>query len=832
MTITVDPVALARFTSTLFRNCTSDGALCLYVFSHNQSERAISQAWCAPSDLAAPVHLATLAATHPQPAVFCPPVALFGPLTNEAGKRTTAERNVLEAPVITLELDANPADGRLMAESVLGPATMAVASGGLTPDGSAKIHLYWRLSTPARTPEERADLTRVRKLLAAWAGGDASGAPICHPMRWPGSVHRKAAARLATILDEADRDVVLADALTLLTPLVPDLPVARTAVALSGEPLPEGEAARLAATIPNDGPANWAEWSRIGMAFFASTHGSDEGEEAFMAWSARNSAHDADEVTSRWGHWHNSPPTQLTAGTLYHAAGETRGPAPDAASVFADPADLPSRALAEPPTTTAVREAGMTTRAGGTNGLMFVDQQAKHFKGCVYVTSLDRVLTPNGALLNQSRFDARFGGFSFMIDADGKDTSGSAWEAFLKNRAYAPPTADERCFRPALPARALVHEGSRVLVNTYIPINTPRHAGDPAKFLDWLRRCFPDANDRDILLHYLASMVQNVGRKFFWWPVIQSAEGTGKGLLMDLMRHCIGPQYTHLPNTSKMTRQGMNFNGWIEGKLFLGLNEIYSANRRDFLEELKTTVTDTVLPIEGKGIEEATLDNYANGLMFTNHKDGVPVTVDMRRYCVMYMALQSERDIAAAGMDGRYFADLFDWAYGRNAYASEGPNHGLAVINEYLATYPLTAALDPAQLATRAPRSSSSLEAVRASLGRAEQEIIEATEQGQPGFCGGWVSSIMLDRMLEAKRIGIPRNKRREVMQSLGYDWHPALEQGRTNEQVTPDIGKPKLFIREGHLALNFTLPADVARAYSKAQTDAATASATAVLAR
>ena len=503
----------------------------------------------------------------------------------------------------------------------------------------------------------------------------------------------------------------------------------------------------------------------------------------------------------------------------------------DVAAILATPPAPPPQALPEPPVMTAQRDAGLAGRAGGTNGFMFIDQQARHFKGCVYVTSLDRVLLPNGALLNQSRFDARMGGFQFALDADNKDTTDSAWTAFLKNRAYAPPTADERCFRPALPARGLIHEGSRVLVNTYVPINTPRHAGDPGKFLDWLQRCFPVAEDRDILLHYLASMVQNVGRKFFWWPVIQSTEGTGKGLLMDLMRHCIGPQYTHLPNTSKMTRQGMNFNGWIEGKLFLGLNEIYSANRRDFLEELKTTVTDTVLPIEGKGIEEATLDNYANGLMFTNHQDGVPVTVDTRRYCILYMALQSERDIARAGMDGRYFADLFDWAYGRNAYAGDGPNHGLAVVHEYLATYPLRAELDPAQLATRAPRSSSTLAAVKASHGRAEQEIIEAIEQGLPGFCGGWVSSIMLDRLLDAKRMSVPRNKRRDMMATLGYDWHPALPDGRVNEQVTPDMGKPRLYLREGHLALNFEWPSEVARAYSKAQTDAAAQDAAVTLA-
>lgn len=459
---------------------------------------------------------------------------------------------------------------------------------------------------------------------------------------------------------------------------------------------------------------------------------------------------------------------------------------------------------------------GFSVRKGGF--ILSPADQLDHFRGCVYVTSLDRILMPNGTMLNQSRFDAVMGGHMFMTDETNQKSTRSAWEAFLKNGAYAPPIADERCFRPALPSLAIIQDGNRRLVNCYVPIETPRTKGDVSPFLDWLQRVYPNERDRAILLNYMASLVRNPGKKFFWWPVLQSTEGTGKGFILDMLMFCVGRQYSHLPNTSKLTRKGMDFNGWIENKLFIGLNEIYSANRRDFLEELKTTVTDSTIPIEGKGIEEATLDNYANGILFTNHPDGVPVTVDMRRYCVLYMAVQSRDDILKAGMDSRYFKRFWNWAKGEGEWAEHGEFYGYRAMNEFLRTMTLDPELDPADLATTAPKSSSSEAAVKASLGRAEQEVMEAVEQELPGFRGGWVSSVMLDRLLATSNANVPRNKRKAMMASLGYVLHPALHDGRVNNAVLPDGGKPRLYVLKGSPLLALTDPAQIADQYGKDQ--------------
>jgi hypothetical protein len=105
-------------------------------------------------------------------------------------------------------------------------------------------------------------------------------------------------------------------------------------------------------------------------------------------------------------------------------------------------------------------------------------------------------------------------------------------------------------------------------------------------------------------------------------------------------------------------------------------------------------------------------------------------------------------------------------------------------------------------------------------LGSVEQEILEAIEEGQPGFAGGWVSSLALERFLSrmGKVSKITPNKRWEMLEALGYIPHPALPRGRTNSATMTDNGKPRLFVRAGHLALNLTQAAEIARAYDTAQ--------------
>lgn len=467
-----------------------------------------------------------------------------------------------------------------------------------------------------------------------------------------------------------------------------------------------------------------------------------------------------------------------------------------------------------PPPGDVTSDTALLPRNGG---LMLKHDQENFFAGCVYVKSLNRVMTRSGDLLDQARFNVEFGGHEFVIAADGKKTSRSAWEALTNNENHSPVIADRICFRPEHGAGGMVHDGGKMLVNSYFPVPPEPIEGDPSKFLEHLKRMLPHGEDCDLLLGWMATAVQRPDEKLQWWPVVQGAEGNFKSFLLLIMERAVGSHYAHTPNMKKMVDGSSNFNGWIDRKLFLGLEEVYAANRREFFEGFKTTVTNLSIPIEGKGIEETTGDNRVNGIITTNHQDGVPVLGSSRRFAAFFCAQQTPEDMVRDGMDSAYVVDLKDWLLGKGEYAAQGNHYGVRVMAWHLHNRKVAARHDPLRM-VRAPETSTTEMARRAGLGRVEQEIVEAIEAERTGFAGGWVSSTFLDHLMTSIKGGVPRNKRREMMMALGYDYHPALPDGRVHSVVQPDNARPRLYIKNGHISRNIENQTEAAKAYSKAQ--------------
>jgi RecA-family ATPase len=95
---------------------------------------------------------------------------------------------------------------------------------------------------------------------------------------------------------------------------------------------PQAEPLRVAAAmaaIPNTAPADWDAWTRIGLALWAATGGSAFGAELWDQWSKRHPKYNAEETEKRWQDFHDSKPTRIGAGTLFHMAGGTFHPEPD-----------------------------------------------------------------------------------------------------------------------------------------------------------------------------------------------------------------------------------------------------------------------------------------------------------------------------------------------------------------------------------------------------------------------------------------------------------------------------------------------------------------------
>lgn len=464
---------------------------------------------------------------------------------------------------------------------------------------------------------------------------------------------------------------------------------------------------------------------------------------------------------------------------------------------------VPEASTAPPPPVEALKPERVT---GAT--FLSVADQIELFAGCVYVADQHRVLVPGGHLRKPDQFRVIFGGYTFAMDEENERTTRDAWEAFTLNQAYRRPQADTVCFKPDRAPGEIIHEPGITRVNTWWPVEIGRKVGDPGPFLRHLRKLLPNERDADLLLSYMAACVQHKGVKFQWTVVVQGVAGNGKTLFTRCVAQAVGRRYVHWPKASKIAEK---FNGWMPGKVFYGVEDIYvPGSRVEILEEMKPMITGgDGLEIEGKGADQVSMDICGNFLLNTNHKDGLRKTSDDRRYANLFTAQQTVADLQRDGMTGNYFPDLYNWLRA----------DGYAIVNELLHTFPIPPALNPA-LVDRSPITSSTDEAIQASLGHVEQEVLEQIEQETPGFAGGWVSSVMLDRLLERlnKTGAMPRNRRRDMLAALGYHPHPALRDGRTDNPVMPDNGKPRLFVRTGHPSLMLSSPAEVAKAYSTAQ--------------
>jgi primase-polymerase (primpol)-like protein len=465
------------------------------------------------------------------------------------------------------------------------------------------------------------------------------------------------------------------------------------------------------------------------------------------------------------------------------------------------------------PTTAAPAPVVSPTRVAGYQFLP-ADAQLQFFAGCVYVQSLHRALVPSGALLKPEQFNATYGGYVFQLDDLGRTTR-KAWEAFTESQCVRWPKAERPVFQPLRPPGEIADEYGVRTVNTYVPAQVPRMVGDYSPFLDVLRRVLPDKRDQTILLAYMAACVQHKGVKFQWAPLLQGVEGNGKTLFTRCVAAAIGRQYRHYPSAKDLDNR---FNSWLYGKLFIGVEDVYVPEaKREVLEVLKPMITGgDGIEIQGKGVDQYTAEVCANFLFNSNHRDAISKTRNDRRFCVFFTAQQQHADLARDGLDGDYFPRIYNWLRG----------DGYAIVSELLHTYPIPDEFNPATSCHRAPDTSTTGAALAASLGLAEQEILEAVGEGRPGFAGGWIASHALKDLLTSIRRSIPPRRYRETLAALGYDWHPALPDGRLHNPLPGGGGRVRLFIRQGHADAALKFPADIVAAYSKAQEQAAVAAA------
>ena len=212
-----DPEQIAQFIQVLFGY--SDGLIPVRSFIDKGQgiDGRPHNIWL-EADQAASEKMATFAtwASREGAAVYVIPGTVAAP-----GQAKAAE--ILQMQTVVVDLDTGDiAAKRAHLERHLGAPTMVVESGGVTPEGQRKAHIWWTLTEPAEG-DDIARVCRLRGDIAAKVGGDMHFRSAHQPIRVAGSVYYKNSLKTQVRIVElnVDRERDLAEFIEAVTDMPP-----------------------------------------------------------------------------------------------------------------------------------------------------------------------------------------------------------------------------------------------------------------------------------------------------------------------------------------------------------------------------------------------------------------------------------------------------------------------------------------------------------------------------------------------------------------------------------------------------------------------------------
>jgi len=440
---------------------------------------------------------------------------------------------------------------------------------------------------------------------------------------------------------------------------------------------------------------------------------------------------------------------------------------------------------------------------------MPAEKQLEFFKGCTYVTQLDKVVDAQGLEYTRPQFNSAWGGYVFELDSEGGRSTDKAFDAFTLSRCYKAPKVYALRFNPKRADRIYTDVDGVKCLNSYVPTLTKPVSGDVSLFTNHMEKLFPEEHDRLIMMGYLAGIVQYPGVKFSWCPVIQGTKGNGKSFLCELMRRIVGPRLSYSIDKQRFFKG--RFNGQLRGKLFIIVEECFIGNDLDAVDRFKELVTSSWLEIEDKGITARMDEVFFNFLMTTNHKHAIVGDEDERRLAVIFTPHQKAQDVLDDGLDNEYFRRLFTWMRAEQ---------GAEKVYKYLLDFTIPDKYDPTKgTANKAPKPTCYQEYLVSSqidepaLQKKNNQILEnlkdLLDSEAPGIRGGYISVPRLCK-LYYKETGsrITGHALVPILKQLGYETPPALESnnGRLRETTVLDEGvRPRIMMMPDHPDFNGT---------------------------
>ena len=145
--------------------------------------------------------------------------------------------------------------------------------------------------------------------------------------------------------------------------------------------------------------------------------------------------------------------------------------------------------------------------------------------------------------------------------------------------------------------------------------------------------CDGDKDHYEYVLNYFAHILQKPHKKTGVLLALQSKEGGGKGFILDKLSEIIGDDH-YCQNSNAKFLFG-DFNGQLEGKILVNLDEALWGGDKTMEGIVKNKITETKQTINKKNKENYMISCFANYIITTNNAWFCAANADSRRmFCL------------------------------------------------------------------------------------------------------------------------------------------------------------------------------------------------------
>lgn len=586
------------------------------------------------------------------------------------------------------------------------------------------------------------------------------------------------------------------------------------------------------------GADDYDVWLQIGMALFHQYEGLDIGREMWHEWSESADNYDAEALDRKWhtfdiGEKKRAPVTARLILQLAKEAAETKGieTANDLRDKFATARDrgewneaaklarraeidhLSRASLAEVARDRLQQLTGAKVPLPEVKKALSYEINSKEMprwcRDWVYDVSDDKFFH------SVSKYIVTAQGFNAMNDRhsmtkkdvlDGK-TQPMATASQLALNVYKIPAVNGRMYAPGRDSIFLYNDA--YVANTYPENQVPPKPKNirPVDKINikrmkrHLAHLLVDEKEQRMLLDWLAYVVQNPGKRVNYAPVLQGVQGDGKSFFAFLLSAVMGAPNVRMGNAHIL--EG-SFTGWATGQCVMAIEEIrlIGHNRYDVLNRVKPFITNQVIEIHPKGRDPYNVENTTNYLLFTNYRDAMPLSVNERRFLVLFSQWQSAEDLRAfKDANPDYYMELY------GALDESAP-----ALRYWLLQHELSEDFNPRGDAPQTAAFHHMVDVSQPSDIKAIREIIESKEY--PEVSDALLSVTFLQGLSMSSDFDLPQSRGLEKMLDIAGFWSlgrvrignerhrfysktPEMFQSNVNGEMVTDVWKIKQWLKE-----------------------------------